>query len=480
MKKFLLIFILFFSNIYAANISSEEQNTNTNSIIINKNLEKGRSKSITKQKSISIGKDITKNKSSSISSNIQVNKTNQKSITISNTMSVKKSISIPATQLMPEVDFLLNKILTKISRDDKTFIPYLTNEARSLFYKNARGIKSMQEYIQKIQDSLRQTEVYQLDAVGVFFDRYFKGINFKYSKSDYCDFRYFGGSLIGGTMKIQYSGDINGYVGYDDTSTVITNIYLTILNKAKLLYDVNSATLIMSYLNNKVIVLSPNQLIHFYGDLLFNRDNNTNDFLVVDRKINADGLILSQENNHQKFDDYFKKLMYLYFQAFKHLKNEKYSIPEIKFLVRKYIYEATTGKKDFLYQYLSNPTDFWRPNKQILLKYPIIKTAYNDVIYSKKDGIILNNKIVLSVETMSSIDYRYSQLFSNSKTRQFAQVISRAINFYKRQNKQFAANLVKSLAVKFAQSNNFNTKKDLIIKANTSTDVLKNLLSIVK
>jgi len=115
-----------------------------------------------------------------------------------------------------------------------------------------------------------------------------------------------------------------------------------------------------------------------------------------------------------------------------------------------------------------------------LLNYPVVHTSYNDVIFNKKEGIILNRKMTITIEKSSSIDKRFNQLLKTQATTRFAKTITQTINIFERQNKQELVRLTKALAVKFANSKDFAKKQNIVNSAKTSTDVLNTLINLVK
>jgi hypothetical protein len=286
---------------------------------------------------------------------------------------------------------------------------------------------------------------------------------------------------LGANYWVIFNGDIQGKMIFSFDGAMLEPIFLRV-PKYNLFISYNPIENLFEvvYKNRKIVYLSSNKIAHFYGDLVFIEDYDNNNLLVVDQKIGADGLYLDKINSHLKFDDYFKKLMKLYLEAFKSLENKTYSIEEAKYLIRKYIYEKITGRNDFFERYMNDPTDFWRPNKDDLINYPLVHTSFNDIIFDKKDGIILNRKVFINIEKSSSIDEKFNQLLKNQATRRFAQTIAKTVNYFERVNKQELARLTKSLAVKFANSNDFAKKQDLVNKATTSTDVLHTLINILK
>lgn len=215
----------------------------------------------------------------------------------------------------------------------------------------------------------------------------------------------------------------------------------------------------------------------------FGGEMSNKNITVIDRVLNADGINLSKKNEHNKFDDYFKKLMKLYIEAFSSVnisENNTYSLEEIQYRVREYLYKKTTGRDDFLERYLSDPSDFWKPRGKDLIKLPRVQTSYNDVIFSKSEGYILNQKISFNIESSESVQENFNRALREANSEKFAESVKRAINQFQRENKQDMARLAMQLANKIASNKNYLIKQDLINKASTSTDILKSMLDIVK
>ena len=250
-------------------------------------------------------------------------------------------------------------------------------------------------------------------------------------------------------------------------------------------YKPSENSFMMAYKNMPIIAFDNNEILHFYGDLVFNAETRKQSIVVIDKKINADGLNLSLQNQHNKFDDYFKKLMKLYLEAFASIgisqnNQNNYSFEEIEYRVREYLYQKTTGKDDFLEQYLTNPKDFWRPNKDDLQKLPVVNTGFNDVIYSKQDGMILNQKISFQIKSSDSVNESFNRAMREARNERFTESVRKAVNQFERENKSDLARLTKQLATKITESENASAKMDRVSKSSISTDVLKNLLNIAK
>jgi len=283
---------------------------------------------------------------------------------------------------------------------------------------------------------------------------------------------------------INFGGDTRGELYFSLLQGMKSDF--TLFNKNMYTqYKPSENSFMMAYKNMPIIAFDNNEILHFYGDLVFNTETRKQSIVVIDKKINADGLNLSMENQHNKFDDYFKKLMKLYLEAFASIgisqnNQNNYSFEEIEYRVREYLYQKTTGKDDFLEQYLTNPKDFWRPNKDDLQKLPIVNTGFNDVIYSKQDGMILNQKISFQIKSFDSVDESFNRAMREARNERFTESVRKAVNQFERENKSDLARLTKQLATKITKSENASAKMDRVSKSSISTDVLKNLLNIAK
>ena len=150
----------------------------------------------------------------------------------------------------------------------------------------------------------------------------------------------------------------------------------------------------------------------------------------------------------------------------------------MQFRVREYLYKKFHKKDDFLERYLNDPSDFWRPKKKELIALPLVNTSYNDVIFSKNEGIMLNQKISFQIESSESVQESFNRSMREAKSKKFVESVKRAINQFQRKNKQDMARLAMQLANKIVQNKNYSTKLDEISKASTSTELLKNMLSL--
>ena len=91
---------------------------------------------------------------------------------------------------------------------------------------------------------------------------------------------------------------------------------------------------------------------------------------------------------------------------------------------------------------------------------------------------MLNQKISFQIESSESVQESFNRSMREAKSKKFVESVKRAINQFQRENKQDMARLAMQLANKIVQNKNYSTKLDEISKASTSTDLLKNMLSL--
>lgn len=528
MKKILIISTVLATALFANSIGQDEQYTNTN----DKSVQKSTDQSATDEKS----KSITKEKGQEINQGSETSKSKEKEQTISTetsksdskSKSIKRVIDMQATMMMPEVDYLVEKFIDKHTKDPRTFMDWLPireSDYPEMFVslKNKDAMLSRNNYMYYRDESAYQTignnmahkariaggggngleAAYAktmamtnllMEDFGKKYDKLFNEFFSIYGLPSVAvstrtyeipEF-YFAVSFYKSKFITDVSGGWNGNFVF-----TIKNFFdndLKFFNKDYILQTKPQEGKFVLLKNSQpVIEISPVRELHFYGDLIFMRDfggemSNKN-ITVIDRVLNADGINLSKKNEHNKFDDYFKKLMKLYIEAFSSVnisENNTYSLEEIQYRVREYLYKRTTGKDDFLERYLSDPSDFWKPRGKDLIKLPRVQTSYNDVIFSKSEGYILNQKISFNIESSESVQENFNRAMREAKSEKFAESVKKAINQFQRENKQDMARLAMQLANKIALNKNYLTKQDLINKAGTSTDLLKSMLDIVK
>lgn len=497
MKTKIILSFIVIGLLQAQSIQTEEGYSNSSSKTFSKNKEKTFSKNKEKTKSLEKGKEKTNNFSSSRENSFENSFSNENSFSFSKNQVAKSTISISPTQLMPEIDYLVDKSLKKMIKSDQYFIKnliisrddlpagstrlpmFVQFHPRVVFKAERFLIKYLSaQYQQKLMNYLSNYNTnysIQIGATAGLRNVSVDDANALSSGTSDYDF------TLSADYFIIFGGDMQGKLVISFNGALLTPIFLKIPKYNMFIeLDPNQNIFQVVYKNRKIVYLSSSKIAHFYGDLNFIEDFDNNNILVVDQKIGANGFYLNEKNSHLKFDFYFKKLIKLYLEAFQHLKNKNYSTEEVKYLVRKYIYKKITHKNDFFEKYLNDPTDFWRPKKMDLISYPVANTSNNDIIFDKKDGIILNKKLMITIEKSSSIDMRFNQLMRNQKTSRFANIISKTVNYFERHNRQEMARLTKSLAVKIANNNDFAKKQDLVNKATTSTDVLNTLLNFLK
>ena len=376
---------LLITSLNAASIGMEESYSNSSSYSHQKNIEKSDSKTKEKTKSSEKGFEKSKNKSFSKNKSVERSFSKERSLSYSKNLTTKSTISINVTQLMPEIDYLVNRILRRLIVHDKYFInnlPISRNEIPDGMTK----IPIMAQYdiidngpilIGKTQRLLIRYLSNEIKKkIFKYIFSYFKETYFRIgitaglkniitncgtalltqpnlARMGMCDF------TIGASYWAILSGDIQGQMEFSFEGAILKPINLMSPKYYfYLFFDPIKNTFVFSFKNKNIIYLSNSKIAHFYGDLVLIEDYDTNNILVVDQKINADGLYLNQPNSNMKFDSYFKKLMKLYLEAFQHLYNGTYSFEEAKFLIRKYIYEKVTGRNDFIQRYINDSTDF--------------------------------------------------------------------------------------------------------------------------
>lgn len=506
MKRVFFIIFIISIFLYGANIEINNQKQQS----INKNTQKSKEKGYSKEKSKTSSKERGRNidyaKEKSKSQEIEKSISKEKSLSYSKIKNLKRSVEIKATMLMPEVDFLIKRFIKHYLSKVKTFISQLQPSYYDLppKWQEYFGYNLLPENRYNVTCEPPKSYTIHIDAVDSNFilcaintfnkkyqtilPEFFKKYGLKISSS--YSIGYAGGDMPMTTSKavfgeslfsIKFGGNTRGelYIslrGLKSDFTIYNNLFFT-------QYKPINNSFLMAYKNIPIIILNNNEMLHFYGDLVFKLDILKQSIIVTDKKINADGINLSRNNLHNKFDDYFKKLMKLYLEAFSNLNlnsQENYSIEEIKYKTREYIYKKVKKRNDFFQQYLTNPIDFWRPNKKELQNLPLVNTGFNDIIYSKQDGIILNRTISFQVETENSINRSYNRLIRESKNKKFANTIKKAVSQFERENKTELARLTKQLAIKIVNSKNAEAKMDRIIKQSISTDILKQLLNLTK
>jgi hypothetical protein len=526
-KSILIVASIFIScNLYAASVGIDNQKHQT----IDKSVQESQDQSFTDENSKTAtkekGKDINYGTESSKSKDIESSLSKETSLSNSKSKSLERTVDMQATMMMQEVDFLVKKFIDHNMLAVKEFTKDLSpsfadlppNWQRYFHYKPKNGSEIFKSISKNFDDneysmgSMRcvapQSWTIGIDAVDLnfipcaiatfgnkyssmlpkFFNKYGLTINsrvsvgtagdtsitFMSSKATLGDFLFsinFGGNTRGELYFSLLQGMKSDFTLFDG------NMYTQ--------YKPSENSFMMAYKNMPIIAFDNNEILHFYGDLVFNAETRKQSIVIIDKKINADGLNLSMGNQHNKFDDYFKKLMKLYLEAFASIgisqnNQNNYSFEEIEYRVREYLYQKTTGKDDFLEQYLTNPKDFWRPNKDDLQKLPIVNTGFNDVIYSKQDGMILNQKISFQIKSSDSVNESFNRAMREARNERFTESVRKAVNQFERENKSDLARLTKQLATKITESENASAKMDRVSKSSISTDVLKNLLNIAK
>jgi len=493
-----------------------------------KSIQKSRDSTTTDEKSKTISKERgyekSQGKESSKSKEREQTLSKETSQSKSYSKSIKRVIDMQATVMVPEVDYLIEKFIDRHMQDPRTFMEWLIIKEVDLpdsFLAMERQEQMMQKFNsysymntytnQQIGNNLsRNGAIDNGTRMGYKHQAYGMSVLLmkKFSKKYNKLFNEFFG--IYGLPKADVmvrSNDIPQYLislefyksrFYADVSGAWQgNFVFTIKNffendlkffaKDYIIHaQPQEGKFLLMKKSQSIIEISPLRELHYYGDLIFMRDfggeMSSKNVAVVDRKLNVNGIKLNKNNQHNKFDDYFKKLIKLYIEAFSNInigqKNSSYSLEELQFRVREYLYKKFHKKDDFLERYLNDPSDFWRPKKKELIALPLVNTSYNDVIFSKNEGIMLNQKISFQIESSESVQESFNRSMREAKSKKFVESVKRAINQFQRENKQDMARLAMQLANKIVQNKNYSTKLDEISKASTSTDLLKNMLSL--
>lgn len=528
MKKILILSTVLATALFANSIRQDNQFTHAK----DKSVQKSTDQSATDEKS----KSITKEKGQEVNQGSETSKSKEKEQTVSTetsksdskSSSMKRVIDMQATMMMPEVDFLVGKYIDKYTKDPRIFMDWLPIREADLpesfkSFAQDEAMMANQNYMyyqdeamtQQIENQWAMTA--RLGVGGAnglnsaraetiamtnllmddfslkyhkLFNEFFSIYGLPSAKVSARTYEvpqlYLSVSFYKSKFIVDVSGGWNGNFVFTIKNFFDNN--LKFFNKKYILQtQPQEGRFILMKNSQPVIEISPVRESHFYGDLILMRDfggemSNKN-VTVVDRVLDADGINLAKKNKHNKFDDYFKKLMKIYLEAFSSVnisKNGTYSLEEIQYRVREYLYKKITGKDDFLERYLRDPSDFWKPRGKDLAKYPRVQTSYNDVIFSKSEGYILNQKISFNIESSDSVQENFNKAMREAKSEKFAESVKKAINQFQRENKQDMARLAMQLANKIASNKNYLTKQDLINKAGTSTDLLKSMLDIVK
>jgi hypothetical protein len=542
-KSILIVASIFIScNLYAASVGIDNQKHQT----IDKSVQESQDQSFTDENSKTAtkekGTDINYGTESSKSKDIENSLSKETSLSNSKSKSLERTVDIQATMMMQEVDFLVKKFIDHNIEDVKVFIGELNPtlgdlpidwqqyfnwkpnnfsevtqmldrafEEEELAKRRYPELKSkpwttersMTFSVCSTPTGLASSNAFRLPPCVIniyqnkysnllidFFNKYGLSIKSRITIGTNGDNLPQEAALISKAMlldipySINFGGDAKGELYFSLTQGMKSNFTL-FSDGFFTQYKPSENSFMMAYKNMPIIAFDNNEILHFYGDLVFNAETRKQSIVVIDKKINADGLNLSLQNQHNKFDDYFKKLMKLYLEAFASIgisqnNQNNYSFEEIEYRVREYLYQKTTGKDDFLEQYLTNPKDFWRPNKDDLQKLPIVNTGFNDVIYSKQDGMILNQKISFQIKSSDSVNESFNRAMREARNERFTESVRKAVNQFERENKSDLARLTKQLATKITESENASAKMDRVSKSSISTDVLKNLLNIAK
>jgi len=526
MKKTVLLAVALSTMLLANSVGIDESKHKTK----DKSHQKSQDTTTTDEKSRTTSKEKgyekSQGKESSKSKEKEQTLSKETSQSKSYSKSIKRVIDMQATVMMPEVDYLIEKFIDRHMQDPRTFLEWLVIKEVDL-PDSFIAMERQEQMMQKL-NSYSYMDTYTNQQIGNNLSRngaidngtrmgykhqaygmsvlLMKKFSKKYNKLFNEFFGIYGlpkaNVMVRSNDIPQYLISLEFYKSrfYADVSGAwrgnfvftIKNFFendLKFFSKEYIIHaQPQEGRFLLMKKSQPIIEISTLRELHYYGDLIFMRDfggeMSSKNVAVVDRVLDADGIKLSRKNQHNKFDDYFKKLIKLYIEAFSNInidnKNSNYSLEELQFRVREYLYKKFHKKDDFLERYLEDPSDFWRPRKKDLLLLPRVKITYNDVIFSKNEGIMLNQKISFQIESSDSVQESFNRSMREAKSKKFVESVKRAINQFQRENKQDMARLAMQLANKIVENKNYAIKQDQIAKASTSTDILKNMLDVVK
>lgn len=107
-------------------------------------------------------------------------------------------------------------------------------------------------------------------------------------------------------------------------------------------------------------------------------------------------------------------------------------------------------------------------------------TYRSEVIFDKNTGSLFGEKFNISVETTESIEKSYTDLFKKSDTSAFASQIAKTVSSLQTKGENEKVDMLKTLAVRFAESKDFNMKKQQVLSVSTDSQIFSKLLSLVK
>lgn len=107
-------------------------------------------------------------------------------------------------------------------------------------------------------------------------------------------------------------------------------------------------------------------------------------------------------------------------------------------------------------------------------------TYRSEIIFDKNAGSLFGEKFTISVETTESIEKAYTDLFRKSDTSAFASQIAKTISNLQTKGENEKVDMLKTLAVRFAESKDFNMKKQQVLSVSTDSQIFSKLLALVK
>ncbi|MDX1808941.1 MAG: hypothetical protein R3331_05340 [Sulfurospirillaceae bacterium] len=528
MYKILILATMLATALFANSIGQDEHYSKTNDQSVQKSVDRSHTNETSKTISHEKGQEVNQGSETSKSKEKEQTLSSETSQSNSKSRNIKRVIDMQATMMMPEIDYLVEKFIDKYTKDPRTFMDWLPirkvdlpnsfknfaeQEAMManrnymyyqdqtmtqqmgnqwamgarLAYGGANGLLSARARILAMSNLLMDKFFYKYNKLfNEFFSIYGLPKVSVSARTYELPQTYLAVSFYRSKFIVDVSGGWSGNFVF--TMKNFFDNDLKFFNKRYILQtQPQEGRFILMKNSQPIVEISPVRELHFYGDLIFMRafggEMSNKNIIVIDRSLNADGINLSKENQHKKFDDYFKKLMKLYLEAFSSIdmsKNNSYSLEEIQYRVREYLYRKITGKNDFLKKYISDPSDFWRPKGKDIINFPRVHTSYNDIIFSKSEGYILNQRISFNIESSESVQENFNRAMREAKSKKWANNVKRAINQFQRENKQDMARLAMQLASKIAANKNYLMKQDLIDKASTSTGILGSMLNIVR
>lgn len=107
-------------------------------------------------------------------------------------------------------------------------------------------------------------------------------------------------------------------------------------------------------------------------------------------------------------------------------------------------------------------------------------TYRSEAIFDKNTGSLFGQKFNISIETTESIEKAYTDLFRKSDTSAFASQIAKTVSSLQTKGENEKVDMLKTLAVRFAESKDFNMKKQQVLSVSTDSQIFSKLLALVK